>query len=72
MLCVVCLCHPPHLTSLRCIEGDRVTVGPIALLVENVDSESVLRKRLEARHNGMTPLPREGQGVTLIQNLVRI
>ena len=66
MLCSVCLCHPQHLTSLWCAERDRVTVGPVALLVENVDSESVLGKRLEARHNGMTPLPREGKGVALI------
>ena len=68
-LYVVCLCH---LTSLWSVECDRVTVGPIALLVENIDSESVLGERLEARHDGMSPLPRKGQGLALIQNLVRI
>lgn len=63
MLCVVCLCH---LTSLWSVEGDRVTVGPIALLVENVDRESVLGERFEARHDGMRPVPRKRQGLALI------
>lgn len=56
MLCVVCLCH---LTSLWSVEGELVTVGPIALLVENVDGEAVLRERFEARHDGVSPLTRK-------------
>ncbi len=63
VLCVECLCH---LTSLWSVEGQLVTVGSIALLVENVDGEAVLGERFEARQDGMSPLPGKRQGLALI------
>lgn len=65
-------CWSQRLTSLWRVEGDRVTVGPIALLVENVHGESVLGERFEAGHDGVTPLPREGQGLAVIEHPVGI
>lgn len=61
-----------RLTSLWSSEGDRVTVGPVAFFVKNVDSESVLRKRPETRHDGVTPLPGERQGLVLVKGLIGI
>lgn len=55
-----------NLTSLWSAEGDRVTVGPVAFLVENVDSESVFRERFKAWHDGMTPIPRKRHGLAFI------
>lgn len=55
-----------HLTSLWSVKGDRVTVGPVALLVENVNGETVLRERFEAWNNGMSPPPWKRHGLALI------
>ena len=65
-------CDACHLTSLRSAERDGLTAGPVALLVEYVDSESVLGERLESRHDGASPLSRKGYGLTIVQNLFGI
>lgn len=61
-----------QLTSLRSAECDRVTVGAVALLVVNVDSESVLREGFETRHDGLSPPAGKPEGLALIQSLVGI
>lgn len=61
-----CMYSMYHLTSLWSVKGDRVTVGPIALLVENTDSKPVLRERFEPRHDGMSPFSRERHGLAFI------
>lgn len=65
-------CDACHLTSLWSAERDWLTAGPVALLVENVDGESVLGERLESRHDGASPLSRKRHGPTLVQNLFGI
>lgn len=55
-----------HLTSLWSVEGNRVTIGPIALLVENTDSKPVLGERFEPWHDGMSPFSRERHGLPFI------
>lgn len=59
-------------TSFRHVEGDRVAAGSVSLLVVNVDGQRVLGEGFETRHHGVTPLPREGQRVALIENVVGI
>lgn len=61
-----------QLTSLRSPECDWVTVGPVALLVVNTDSEPVLREGFETRHDGLSPPAGKQQGLALVQSLVEI
>lgn len=59
------------LASLWCCEGERRAAGTIALLVKDIDSETVLGERLQPRHYGVTLISWEVQKLLLSRNFCR-